>query len=124
MTVRIPWNFGRGGTGIERKAKQILNSLADDDLLAYVNVNAVTGAAANAQITLTGITTSDKVLFAIINHGMKAATPAYVSTDIAATGEISIPVAGKVKLTFDTTNAEVFVVWVDKSAKGTQKHNE
>jgi len=67
------------------------------------------GAAANANITITGIKTTDEIIFAF--HF--AATSAILTTDLLA--EISITADDTVQnSTTDTTGGVVLVAWVPK----------
>jgi len=119
----IPHNLGRGGTGLNRKLKTILDAFADDQLLGHVKTTQVTGTTADTAITLTGITTSDLILFGFSQAGMGKATPAAESPYMIPLiqSQFTISATNTIKIDVDTSDDLVTVVWVDLSAKSVQK---
>jgi len=113
MTI-IPWDLGKGGSRLNDQLKVILNSLADDDLLGHVKVTQTTGAAADTDIAVTGLKSEDTLIcaFASLAGGFTV-----IPTDGISHGSGD----GYCQLNVDTSDSTVWVLWVDKSAKGTQK---
>jgi len=115
VAKQVPVNIGFGGSHLDTQLQGILAGLAVDSMLAHVKMTAVTGASAGSDITLDGISTDDKILFAVIVHDMAAATPSFSSVDIAQTSELHVDDDDVIHCSVDTTDCEVFVLWVDKS---------
>ena len=112
-------SLGRGGAHLTRIKELFVAILADLTALRSYSINlmpnlkfaVVAGAAATTNIAISGIATTDTVLFVLRNA-------AGTFTDV--TSEASITSAGNIQLsTTNTTGSTLVVVWFDRPTNPT-----
>ena len=134
MATQIPANIGWGGSGIDTTLKTLLDGLATDAKLAQLKVSAgATGASASTNIAIAGLAVDDILVGAIVIDGMGASTPSFSAVQIVGTAGVSIgmsgdatpvAVAGYARLDIDTTDALVYLVYSDISARNVTASTE
>jgi hypothetical protein len=73
--------------------------------------NLLVGAGANTNIAVTGIVTTDEIVFAGV-----FATAAAIATFADDTANCTITSDGNIQSATDTTSNQIFLVWLDTSA--------
>lgn len=127
MSTQVPANLGWGGSGLDKTLLSLLNGLALDAKLAQLKISAaVTGGASGAELSCAEIAAGDTLIGAIVLDGMGAATPSFSAVRIVPTGGVThgltddatpVAEAGTVKLNVATTDAVVYVIYCDISAR-------
>ena len=134
MSTNVPANIGWGGSGLDKTLKTILDGFATGAKLAQLKISAgATGAAVSTNIAITGLAVTDTLIGAIVIDGMGAATPLFSAVQIVGTAGVSVGMSGDatpvalaeyVRLDIDTTDALVYLVYADISARNVTASTE
>jgi len=134
MSPQIPANIGWGGSGLDAVLKTALDGLATDAKLAQLKVSpGATGAAVSTNIAIAGLAVDDTLIGAIVIDGMGAATPLFSAVQVVGTAGVSVGMSGDatpvalaeyVRLDIDTTDALVYLVYADISARNVTASTE